>query len=100
MTYEEIVSALRLLSNEQRLMLIEEIAHSLLIELRAGQGYLSDAPVTRGLIGILSPETSVEDYWRYIDEKYGEGLATSEDSVAHNPQIDMNDRSQIPRDQE
>ncbi len=42
--------------------------------------YLQDAPIVQSLIGILSPETTVEDYWRYIDEKYGDGLSNPDRS--------------------
>ncbi len=42
--------------------------------------YLQDAPIVRSLIGILSPETTIEDYWRYIEEKYGDGLSNPDRS--------------------
>ena len=32
---------------------------------------LDDAPVTRGLTGLLSPEASVEDFKEHLEEKYG-----------------------------
>lgn len=35
--------------------------------------YLQNAPIVQSLIGILAPETTIEDYWRYIEEKYGNG---------------------------
>jgi hypothetical protein len=34
-------------------------------------GSLEDAPVVRQLTGLLSPDVSVEDYRRHLDEKYG-----------------------------
>lgn len=40
--------------------------------------FLKDAPIVRSLIGALSPETTVEDYWRYIDEKYGNGFESTD----------------------
>lgn len=40
--------------------------------------FLKDAPIVRSLIGALSPETTVEDYWRYIDEKYGNGSESTD----------------------
>ena len=42
--------------------------------------YLQDAPIVQSLIGILAPETTVEDYWRYIEEKYGDGLSNPDRS--------------------
>jgi hypothetical protein len=76
MTYEEIVSAASKLSFEQRLMLIEEIADSLIEDWRTEQqSYLKDAPIVRSLIGTLSPDVGIEDYWSYIDEKYGDALS-------------------------
>ena len=74
MTYEEVVSALPLMSTEQHLLLIQEIARLMLLELRPKEDFPSQAPIVRGLMGTLSPDVSVEDYWRYIDEKYGQGL--------------------------
>jgi len=35
------------------------------------QGSLEDAPIIRRLSGILSPEISIEDYRKHLDEKYG-----------------------------
>ena len=35
------------------------------------QGSLEAAPVVQRLSGILSPEVSVEDYHRHVEEKYG-----------------------------
>ncbi len=32
---------------------------------------LADAPIVRRLSGSLSPNVDVEDYERYLDEKYG-----------------------------
>ena len=32
---------------------------------------LADAPVVRRLSGTLSPDASVEEYHRHLDEKYG-----------------------------
>ena len=45
-----------------------------LSQLPAEDNYLKDAPIVQSLIGILSPDTTVDDYWRHIDEKYGDGL--------------------------
>lgn len=78
MTYEELVAAARRLPTEQRLLLLEEIAHSLLDGWRAERSYLDDAPIVRSLSGSLSPDTSIDDYWRYIDEKYGDALSSTE----------------------
>jgi hypothetical protein len=32
---------------------------------------LADAPVVRRLSGTLSPDASVEDYYKYLEEKHG-----------------------------
>jgi replication fork clamp-binding protein CrfC len=32
---------------------------------------LVDAPIVRRLSGILSQEASIEDYYKYLEEKYG-----------------------------
>ena len=39
---------------------------------------LSNAPIVRRLSGILAQEAPVEDYHRYLEDKYG-GQATSPD---------------------
>ena len=51
-----------------------------LSQLPVENDYLQDAPIVRSLIGILSPETTIEDYWRYIEEKYGDGLSNPDRS--------------------
>jgi hypothetical protein len=33
--------------------------------------FLADAPVVRRLSGTLSPDASVENYGKYLEEKYG-----------------------------
>jgi len=33
---------------------------------------LDDAPVVRRLTGLLSPEVSLEDYKKHLEEKYGQ----------------------------
>lgn len=32
---------------------------------------LADAPIVRRLSGALSPDASIEDYGKYLEEKYG-----------------------------
>jgi hypothetical protein len=44
------------------------------------EDFLKDAPIVRSLIGILSPDTTEEDYWRYIDEKYGDAITNTDRS--------------------
>ncbi len=51
-----------------------------LSQLPVENDYLQDAPIVQSLIGILSPETTIEDYWRYIEEKYGDGLSNPDRS--------------------
>jgi Family of unknown function (DUF6364) len=36
------------------------------------QGNLEAAPIVQRLSGMLSPEVSVEDYRKHLEEKYGE----------------------------
>lgn len=51
---------------------ISRLVAQYLDQLPLQEGSLDNAPIVRSLIGILSPESSEEDYWRYIDEKYGD----------------------------
>jgi len=51
-----------------------------LSQLPIEQSFLDRAPIVRSLIGILSPDTTVEDYWRYIDEKYGDAPSSADRS--------------------
>lgn len=50
---------------------VTRLVSNYLSQLPAEESFLKDAPIVQSLIGILSPETTEEDYWRYIDEKYG-----------------------------
>jgi hypothetical protein len=34
---------------------------------------LDDAPVVRRLTGLLSPDVSLDDYQKHLEEKYGQG---------------------------
>lgn len=36
--------------------------------------YLEDAPIVRRLIGSLPPTVSIDDYHRYLEEKYGDAF--------------------------
>jgi hypothetical protein len=40
-------------------------------QLDAKSDPLADAPIVRRLSGTLSPDVSVEDYQRYLEQKYG-----------------------------
>ena len=40
-------------------------------QLSGKSDFLEDAPIVRRLSGILSQDVSVEDYRRYLEEKYG-----------------------------
>jgi hypothetical protein len=35
------------------------------------QGDLENAPIVRRLSGVISPTTTIEDYHKHLDEKYG-----------------------------
>lgn len=50
---------------------ISRLVAQYLDQLPLQESDLDNAPIVRSLIGILSPQTSVEDYWQHIDEKYG-----------------------------
>lgn len=51
---------------------ITRLVSQYLSRLPAEDSYLENAPIVRSLIGVLSPDTTVEDYWRHIEEKYGD----------------------------
>jgi hypothetical protein len=57
---------------------VTRLVSQYLSQLPIQDDYLQDAPIVQSLIGILSPETTVEDYWRYIDEKYGDGSSNTD----------------------
>ncbi len=59
---------------------VTRLVSQYLSQLPIEDDYLQNAPIVQSLIGILSPETTVEDYWRYIDEKYGDGLSNTDRS--------------------
>lgn len=59
---------------------VTRLVSQYLSQLPVENDYLQDAPIVRSLIGILSPETTIEDYWRYIEEKYGDGLSNPDRS--------------------
>jgi hypothetical protein len=40
-------------------------------QLSAQDDLLADAPIVRRLSGTLSQDASVEDYYKYLEEKYG-----------------------------
>ena len=48
--------------------LISEYLQQLPVE----NDFLVDAPIVRRLSGVLSADQSVEDYQRYLEEKYGD----------------------------
>lgn len=50
---------------------VTRLVSNYLSQLPTEESFLMDAPIVQSLIGILSPETTEEDYWRYIDKKYG-----------------------------
>lgn len=51
---------------------VTRLVSNYLSHLPAEESFLKDAPIVQSLIGILSPETTEEDYRSYIDEKYGD----------------------------
>ena len=59
---------------------VSRLVSQYLSRLPIEESYLKDAPITQSLIGILSPDTTVEDYWRYIDDKYGDALSDTDRS--------------------
>ena len=59
---------------------VSRLVSQYLSQLPLDNSYLDNAPIVRSLVGILSPETSEEDYWRYIDEKYGHAYSNPDRS--------------------
>ena len=59
---------------------VTRLVSQYLSQLPVENDYLQDAPIVQSLICILSPETTIEDYWRYIEEKYGDGLSNPDRS--------------------
>ncbi len=57
---------------------VTRLVSQYLSQLPLEDDFLKDAPIVRSLIGTLSPETTIEDYWRYIDEKYGDGFKSTD----------------------
>lgn len=49
-----------------------------LSQLPPEESYLKDAPIVQRLIGTLPPDVSVDDYWRYIEEKYGDAFTRTD----------------------
>ena len=50
---------------------LTELISAYLQRIPAESEVLDNAPVVRRLTGSLSPEVSVEDYKKHLDEKYG-----------------------------
>ena len=50
---------------------LTRLVSEFLRRLGAAEDPLADAPTVRRLAGTLSPDSSVEDYRRYLGEKYG-----------------------------
>ena len=50
---------------------LTELISQYLRRFPAEQEALDDAPVTRGLTGLISHEASVEDFKEHLEEKYG-----------------------------
>lgn len=50
---------------------LTELISTYLRQIPAEDEALDKAPVVRQLTGLLSPEVSLEDYKKHIDEKYG-----------------------------
>ncbi len=59
---------------------VTRLVSQYLSQLPTEGSFLKDAPIVQSLIGILSPDTTVEDYWRYIDEKYGNASSNTDRS--------------------
>lgn len=51
---------------------VTRLVSNYLSHLPAEESFLRGAPIVQSLIGILLPETTEEDYRRYINEKYGD----------------------------
>lgn len=50
---------------------LTELISAYLQHIPSGSKVMDEAPIVRRLTGSLSPEVSVEDYKRHLEEKYG-----------------------------
>lgn len=67
----------RLLENAKRYAnahhtTLTELISSYLLRIPLDQDELNEAPIVRRLTGVLSPEISLEDYQKHLNEKYGQ----------------------------
>ncbi len=59
---------------------VTQLITQYLIQLPRQESYLKDAPIVQRLVGTLPPEASIEDYHRYLEEKYGDAFASTDRS--------------------
>lgn len=50
---------------------LTQLVSEYLRQLSSQSDFLADAPIVRRLSGILSQDVSLEDYRKYLEEKYG-----------------------------
>ena len=51
---------------------LTELISAYLIHIPSGSEVLDQAPIVRRLTGALSPETTIDDYKKHLEDKYGE----------------------------
>lgn len=51
---------------------ISRLVTNYLSQLPPEVSYIEDAPIVRSLVGTLSPDVTIDDYHRHLDEKYGD----------------------------
>lgn len=66
----------RLLENAKRYasshhITLTNLISTFLQDLPSVPGYMEDAPITRRVTGLLSPDVSPDDYRKHLEEKYG-----------------------------
>ena len=50
---------------------LTRLISTFLEQIPSEKDFLQDAPFVRQISGILSPDTSIDDYKKYLEEKYG-----------------------------
>lgn len=59
---------------------VTQLITQYLYHLPRQESYLKDAPIVQRLVGTLPPEASIEDYHRYLEEKYGDAFTSADRS--------------------
>ncbi len=57
---------------------VTRLVSQYLSQLPIEEDFLKDAPIVRRLLGTLPSDVSIEDYRRYLDEKYGDAFTNTD----------------------